>query len=51
MFTLGVDFSGLPIAGDYLIHPENYSLSSKDYTLSISTPKEKGSIRICSVLH
>lgn len=42
MFTLGVDFSGLPIAGDYLIHPENYSLSSKDYTLSISTPKEKG---------
>ena len=42
MFTIGIDFSGLPIENDYLLNPENYMLSSKDYELSISTPKEKG---------
>ena len=42
MFTIGIDFSGLPIANDYLLNPENYMLSSKDYQLSVSTPKEKG---------
>ena len=42
MFTIGTDFSGLPIANDYLLDPENYTLSSKDYELSVSTPKEKG---------
>lgn len=42
MFTIGVDFSGLPIANDYLLNPENYTLSSNDYELSISTSKEKG---------
>lgn len=42
MFTIGVDFSSLPIANDYLLNPENYKLSSKDYELSVSTPKEKG---------
>lgn len=42
MFTVGIDFSGLPVANDYLLDPENYKLSSKDYELSVSTPKEKG---------
>lgn len=41
MFTIGIDFSRLPIANDYLLNPENYTLSSKDYELSVTTSKEK----------
>lgn len=42
MFTIGIDFSSLPIANDYLVNPENYMLSSKDYELGISTLQKKG---------
>jgi hypothetical protein len=36
MFSVGVDFSGLPLSDSYLLHPENYVLKDKDYALSIS---------------
>ncbi len=41
MFTIGANFSNLPIKNDYLLDPRNYTLNSKDYELSISLPTQK----------
>jgi len=37
--SVGVDFSGLLLEDDYLCNPDNYSVSDKAYTLSVSKNK------------
>lgn len=36
MFSIGIDFSELPLSSSFLLQPENYKLKDNDYALSIS---------------
>lgn len=44
MFSIGADFSYLPLGDDYLLNPASYEVSTKDYILSVTKPKSSGEV-------
>lgn len=51
MFSVGADFSNIPVDDDYLSDANNYTLSYKDYELSLTNSKdEKYTHRLCFTL-